>query len=121
MELGPETLGIFGGAYMPDRHQVQAIRESIVTNMEEFEQILNAEDFVSRFGALQGDENKRLPKEFREPAERQPLLFKKSYYFSTRLPAEKILEPNLPDLIMEYYEVGRPVARFLAEAMSQGS
>lgn len=108
---------IYGGAYMLDKNQLQAVREGIASDLSGFEKLIKAKDFTEKFGSLQGDEHKRLPKEFKEVAEKQPLLFKKSFYYFATFPAEAILSDDLPDLLMEYYEAGRPVSEFFAQAM----
>ena len=116
-QMSPEDTRVYGGAYMPDREQLQKIRSAIVHQPDRFKKLLKDKKFVEKFGQIHGDENKRLPKEFVDPAKEQPLLFKKSFYFYATFEPEIILREDLPDLFMDYYEAGRPLADFLAKAV----
>ena len=51
---------------MPDTKQIQKIREAIVNQGDEFNKVVNDEDFKSKFGEIIGEKNKRIQKEFRE-------------------------------------------------------
>lgn len=121
IEFGAEHASIYGGAYMLDKNQLQLVREAIASNLEEFANLLKAEEFATKFGSLHGDEHKRLPKEFKEVAAVQPLIFKKSFYFFSKFEPSIILKDDLPEILMDYYEAGRPVANFLAKAMQEAA
>ena len=116
-QFGPEDDRIYGGAYMLDKNQLQLVREGIASDLSGFEKLIKAKPFAKKFGELHGDEHKRLPKEFQEAAEKQPLLYKKSFYFFAKFEAETILRDDLPDLLMDYYRAGRTVSEFFASAM----
>lgn len=118
LQMSYDSFGIYGGAYMPDKVALQRIRESIAADLSGFEALINEADFKEKFGEIQGEENKRLPSELMEAAQKQPLLFKKSFYFVHEFKPETILRDDLPELLMEYYLTGRPVTRFLAKAIS---
>ena len=64
--MGHDKFGIYSGVYMPDKNQLQSIRESIVSKPKEFEKILKAKKFKTTWGEIQGEKNKRIPKEFQE-------------------------------------------------------
>ena len=119
IQFGAEDARIYSGAYQLDKNQLQAVREAIASDLEGFEKLLKAKAFKEKFGEIYGDEHKRLPKEFQEAAEKQPLLYKKSFYFFAKFEPEMILKDNLADMLMEYYTAGQPLGRFLAEAAEQ--
>ncbi len=118
IQIGASELRLYGGAYMPDKQALYRIREAIAAQPERFEQILNAAPFREKYGGeVHGEKNKRLPPEFAEAAQRQPLLFNKSFYFFAKLPAETILREDLPEICTEYYLAGKPLGDFLTEAI----
>ncbi|MBI5914189.1 MAG: DUF2461 domain-containing protein [Bacteroidetes bacterium] len=116
VQLGHEDFRIYGGAYMPEKAQLQNIREAIAADPGGFSALIGAPAFVEKFGQIHGEENKRLPAELMEAAEKQPLIFKKSFYFFHVFPAETVLRDDLPDVCMEYYLAGKPVGDFLGNA-----
>ncbi len=118
IELGPEKLGIYGGVYMPDTKQVQKIRQHIVGNTEVFSKIILNKDFKQKFGEIQGDQHKRLSKEFLESAKDQPLLFNKQWYHLANLSPNKITGDDLIDIILEYNNAALPLKKFLIDALT---
>ncbi len=116
-EFAPDEIRIFGGAYIPDRNQLQSIRNSIAGNSDEFVKVIGDKKFVAMFGELVGEKNKRLPPEFRAAAETQPLLFNKQYYYGATIDSAELLNNKLPELLMEYYYAAKPMKEFLEKAM----
>ena len=116
-EFGADRASIYGGAYMLDKNQLQLVREGIASDLSGFEKLIKEKDFDTKFGGLHGDEHKRLPKEFKEVGEKQPLIYKKSFYFFHKFDPKIILRKDLPDVLMEYYLAGKPVSDFFAQAM----
>lgn len=117
LQFGAEDARVYGGAHMLDKNQLQSIREAIASNLGTFNSLLNAPDFKKKFGTIHGEEHKRLPKEFQEAAEKQPLLYKKSFYYFTQFDPEIILREDLPNYLMDYYLAGKPLGDFFAKAM----
>ena len=117
MEMGADNFGLFSGVYMPDKNQLQNIRESIITNSDAFEKILKNKKFKKIWGEMQGEKNKRIPKEFKEPALEQPLLANKQFYVMQKFDADKILDPKLDKLVMEHYRAAKPMGEFFYEAI----
>src|SRR5690606_9564277 len=119
IQLGPEDVQIVGGVYDPNKDELMAVREAIMNNPKEFEKAINDENFIETFGALEGDENKRLPtKELTEAAEKQPLLFKKQFFYSAVFPPEIITDDLLIDLIVEKHRDAKPVRDFFEKALN---
>ena len=116
-EMGHDKFGIFSGVYMPDKNQLQSIREAIASQPKEFAKILKAKKFQSYWGEIHGEKNKRIPKEFREDAESQPLIFNKQFYVMTQFDADKILDPKLDKIIMDHYSAAKPMADFFFDAI----
>ena len=119
IQLGADASRVYAGVYQPDSKQLQLIREHIVSNMKSFEKLVNNKEFKKRFGEVRGDKNKRIPKEFREAAKEQSLLFNKAFYFFADLKPSQITRKDLPDKVMDLYYASKPLAAFLGKAMAK--
>ncbi len=117
IELSPDKFRFYGGVYMPDTRQIQKIREAIVNQNDEFNRIVNTEDFKSKFGEIRGEKNKRIPKEFREFARMQPLLFNKQWYHFAELSPKIILQDDLMRTVLEYALSASKMRIFLKNAL----
>jgi len=111
-ELGPEHLRVYGGVYEIDKDDLLTVREGIAENIGEFQNTYNNPLFVKTFGELKGEKNKIIPKELKLAAEKEPLIFKKQWYFYTQFEPERILFDNLDETIINCYKAGRPVEEF---------
>ena len=118
IELGPEHLAVYGGIYMPDKDQLLAIRNHIAKNLRKFDALLNDPSFKHVYGTLHGEKNKVIPKELKEAAAKQPLLYNKGFYFFTHLPADDVTRADLAQSIIDIHVAGRPMAEFLYQPLA---
>jgi len=116
-EIGPENVAFYGGQYMPDKDQLQRIREHIAANLSQFKKLYTAKAFMDHFGAVQGDKNKIMPKEFKALVEKEPLIANKQFYFMAELAPKTVTSPKLVDVLMEHYAAMKPMNDFLAAAL----
>ena len=116
--MGASNIMIYGGAHSIERERLYNIRKYISEHLDEFSKLLAARSFKEKYGRIHGDKNKRIPAEFTEAAEKQPLLFNKDFYYYTKLDAKKILDTNLVDIFMDYYLAAKPMREFLITAVS---
>ncbi len=117
IELGPEKMAFYGGIYMPSTAEIQKVRSYMVSNLDTLEQLLDAADFRETFGEIHGEKSKRIPKEFLEAAERQPLLWNKQWYYFVHLNPEVILGEVLMDTLLDLRRRALPMKRFLSHAI----
>lgn len=117
VELGPERIAVYGGVYMPDKDQLEAIRHHIAAHPEKFDTLLQDNDFKAVYGTLRGERNKKLSKDLQQAAAHQPLLYNKAFYFFTHLPAEEVLRPGLVKRVIALRNVGAPMSEFLFDAL----
>jgi len=117
IRFSPEYVGIFGGAHGIDKHQLQKIRSTIAADPEKFSKLISNKDFKSKFGEIQGEKHKRIPSEFKDLFEEQPLIANKEFYYVARLDPENITSPNLDETIMNYWHAADPLRRFLSAAL----
>jgi uncharacterized protein (TIGR02453 family) len=116
-EIGPENVAFYGGQYMPDKDQLQRIREHIAANLAQFKKLRTAKTFVEHFGEIQGEKNKIVPKEFKDVLGKEPLIANKQFYFMAELPPKHVTSPKLVALLMEHYKAMKPMNDFLAAAL----
>lgn len=116
IQLSGEDARIYSGAYELDRVALQNVRETIASNLEEFEALINDKKFVATFGEIQGEQNKRLPKEFQEVAKRQPLIANKQFYYFAKFEPEIVLDAKFPALLINHFKIAQPLGNFLWEA-----
>lgn len=109
---------VAGGVHAPDKEGLYKIREKIAKSPDELSRLLEEPVFKESFGTIRGEKNKRIPKEFEEVAEGQPLILNKQFFYWADLVPEIVLKPNLPDVLMQYYHAGKGVTDFLNEALN---
>ncbi len=113
IELNPEEVRVYGGVYMLSSDQVLRVREEIADHMDQFSSLISDKKFVKLFGEVQGEKAKRIPKELKEAAESQPLIYNKNWYFWHSMSADSILEDNFMDQVVDLYKTIKPISDFL--------
>ncbi len=111
---------IYGGAHSIEKDRLYSIRKYISKHLDTFSKLLADRVFKDKYGRIHGDKNKRIPAEFNEAAEKQPLLFNKAFYYHAKLDVKLILDPSLVDIFMDYYLAAKPMRQFLISAVSNG-
>jgi uncharacterized protein (TIGR02453 family) len=117
IEFGPEKLGFYGGIYMPSPAEIQKVRTYMLNHREELDAILSAPEFRESFGEVHGERSKRIPKEFVDAAEAQPLLWNKQWYYYSHLSPDVILGDDLMDVLLDLRSKSLPMKTFLSEAI----
>jgi len=103
----------YGGAHFLDKTQLQNLREHIASNLDELKKQYSEKRFKNKFGELLGEQNKRIPKEFKEIVEEESLIANKQFYYSTELSPKKLLSDTLMDTIIKLNFIGKPINQFL--------
>jgi uncharacterized protein (TIGR02453 family) len=111
-ELSPEHVRAYGGIYEIDKEDLEAVREGIASNMDEFRSIYSSKTFKKTFGEILGEKNKVLPAHLKEAAQEENLIFNKQWYFYAEFPAEQVLSEDLDQLMLSCYEAGKPLEQF---------
>ncbi len=118
-ELTPEHVRVYGGVYEIDKEDLLTVREGIAQNPNKFKDLYTDKKFVSLFGELRGEKNKIIPKELREAAEKENLIFNKQWYFFAEFPVETILSVNLDKLILQCFETGKPLEKYFNDLIKR--
>jgi uncharacterized protein (TIGR02453 family) len=118
-ELGPEHVRVYGGVYEIDKDDLLAVREGIAANLNGFKAAYTDKQFVRTFKTIIGEKNKIIPKELRDAAEVEPLIFNKQWYFYAQFDAEDVLRDDLDQVILKCYEAGKPVESFFSKLIQR--
>lgn len=118
LRFSPEEVGIMGGAYVLDKHQLQAARLLILNTPDKFQQLVSAPAFHAKFGELNGEESKRMPAEFLEHVDKIPQLLKKQFYVVAKHNADLILSSDLLPIVMEHWHAVRPLNQFFSPVIT---
>lgn len=118
-EFGPEKVAIYGGAYFPSTDELARIRTTIAKNLKTFDELVNDKKFKKMFGELQGEESSRVPANLKAAAEKQPLIFRKQFYFGAELKASLVTDKNLMKTMFDHLETSLPLVLFLRKAVKE--
>ena len=113
LELGAEGCQVYGGCYMPEKEALFALRNHLAHHREEFESLVGAPAFKKWFGSIKGEQNQRLPAEFKEA--HWDLLRNKQFYYQTALKPGQETTPAFAELVLEAYAAQYEVMQFLRE------
>ena len=119
VHFGRDAAILGGGAYSVNTERLQQIRELISEQLAEFHDIIKNKAFIDFWGTVQGEQNKRIPKEFRPIYEKEPLIANKQFYVYRELDPELVLSDDLLKYVMDYYSALKPFNEFLNQAFYQ--
>lgn len=118
--LEPSASLAAGGFWMPPRPLLAIIRERIVKDRKEqraFERIVEAKEFVNRFGALNADDPgamlSRMPRGYAEDHPAARWLRYNTFTASRALTDAEALSPKLVDHVMKDFAALLPLVRWL--------
>ncbi len=118
LQFSAEDVRLYSGAHMLEKADLTAVRTAIMNDSKGFERAYSNKKFVDTFGEILGEKNKRLPPAFATAAEREPLLFNKSFYYFRKWPSGEILKDDFPKTLISTYQAAAPLNKFLFEAMN---
>ena len=119
IQFSVDDVRIYSGLYRLEKKDLQNIREAIASQPKEFAKLIKSKKFTNKYGSIQGEKNKRLPKEFQAPAEQQPLLYNKSFYYFAAFDATLVLDPKLPKILEDHFKAAQPLNNFFRAAMGK--
>ncbi len=117
LHIAQGSMMIGGGAYFLEKEALYSVRQHISLHPTRFAKILKNKDFVTHFETIKGEQNKRIPKEFREAAEKQPLIANKQFYYMAELDPKLCLQEDIIQLIRKHCKAGKVLNDFLIEAI----
>jgi len=117
VEVGPEHIRIYRGLFQLEKPHIEMIRNYWAKNIETFKKAYSNKSFVQSFGTIRGETNARIDKDLKEAAEKEPLLYNKSWYFFSEMPAAEIDNPKLVDKLVALYLGGEEMCALLSKAL----
>lgn len=112
LEIRSNVVNFYAGAYELDKNALQKLREFLSHNLDSFKELYTDKEFKKLYGEILGDKNKRLPKEFQEVAEKEPLIANKQFYYHGKIDSKKVTSKTFIDTVMKYYLAGKPLCDF---------
>ena len=117
-QLSAEGCFIAGGAYFfEEKETLLRVRRYIMDNNEAFESVISHPDFIKYCGQVKGEKNKRVPPEFADIYEKQPLILNTQFYWSVDIPATWALKPNFVEILRGYFLAAQPFNDFIRKAI----
>lgn len=113
IEIGPEKCAIYSGVYMPEKDDLLSIRENIANNLDAFKVVLEDEQFITIFGTVRGEKNKKIDARFKEVSMIEPLIFNKQFYVVHEFDAEKTMDPDFLEYVIMVWKIALPLNRIL--------
>lgn len=117
LRFSPEMVGIMGGCFSPSKEQLQKIRTAIANDPKNFRKLIENKAFVNKFGTIKGDVIKRIPKEWQETYQQEPLIANKQFYFVAEETPDLIISASLIDTLIDYWKLMRPLNEYLTKAI----
>lgn len=117
LNIGAEKVVLAAGLKFLEKEQLKEVRYYLADHAKAFAAIVGTAEFKAVFGEVQGDKIKRLPDEFKEYAELQPLLFNTSFLAMVEMPASEILQSDFYDRVLNVYRISLPFTGFFREPL----
>lgn len=117
VHLSNGELSIGGGAYFLERGDLSKVRSHIANDPKGFKKAISGKKFVEYFDSVKGEKNKRLPKEFQEAAQVQPLIANKQFYFMANMDPKLSLKTDFVKNVINHFKAGKVFNEFLIEAI----
>ncbi|MCB0279828.1 MAG: DUF2461 domain-containing protein [Calditrichaeota bacterium] len=117
VRLDAKEVNFYGGCYMPEKDQLQRLRQFIADNLDTFAKLISDKGFTTQFGKIEGEQHKRIPAEFQAAYDKQPLIANKQFYYHKTLDKSLITSEKLVPELMSLYCAANPVMTFLRRAL----
>jgi uncharacterized protein (DUF2461 family) len=103
---------------MPPRPGLQRIRQSLLDDVEGFDEIVLAHGFKRRFGALDPELMlTRMPRGYDESHPAAKWLRFQSFIAGAEISPDQALSTTLPGILARYFEALAPMVRWLNDAL----
>jgi uncharacterized protein (TIGR02453 family) len=116
-QIGKDGIRIYSGVHNLGKNEIQEVRKYLAENLDMFDKIINNKKFKSCFHEICGEKNRKLPPEFKNAYEKQPLIANKDYYVFTDIDSKYTTDLHLADKLMGYYYTAKPLMEFLTKAL----
>lgn len=116
--IEPGNSFIGGGFWGPNPKDLLRIRKEIQTDASELKEIINAKQFVSTFGQLDGEKVKTVPRGFDKNHPDLELLRFKQFIISKKISDKEILHENFSSKVSETFKAMRPFFNYMSSVLT---
>lgn len=113
LDIRPEEMGLYGGLWCPDPAALKKIRNAIVDNIEEFEEIVREPDLCSAYPGWISTMLKTVPKGWAKNHPQAEYLRMKDYGKFCRCDEKFFQDPSWPEKTADLFSLLRPLIDFL--------
>jgi uncharacterized protein (TIGR02453 family) len=122
IHMEPEASFAGGGVYHPMPENLKKIRNEIFYSLDEFEEIVTNDKFISNFGEINdADKLKRPPKGFDADFRGIEYLKFKNYICAKAFTIDQVMETEFPAQLVETFKLMKPLNDFLYTAIKDES
>ena len=112
-QFSADEVLVAGGAYMPEKDQVLAIRRHLLEHHEEYRKVMAGRKMRATMTEFEPVKMTRGPKGFPADSPAMDLILQRQWGVSARLPVEAALGPGLVKAVLERMKVAAPLVAFL--------
>jgi uncharacterized protein (TIGR02453 family) len=120
VEVAPHHVWFGGGMYMPSSPVLYQVREHIATDHRRLSEIVGAAAFKRTFGALEGEQLRRVPRGFAPDHPAGRFLKYKQFLAGCERPAEFATSPGFYRALLAGFKALAPLVAFLNEPLVAG-
>lgn len=117
IEANHKHLRLYTGSHMLEKQDLYNVRKHIADNIDEFNKLTTNKAFKEVFSEILGEKNKVIMPEFKDAADKQPLIYNKSFYYFANFEPKTLLQDALVDKLITAFKVAAPVNAFFEEAL----
>ncbi len=111
--VAADEVVIAAGVYMPEREQLQAIRNHLLENHEEMRRLLQEKKLRKLMGSFEGAPLTRAPKGFPKEHPAMDLLLCRQWGVTTTLPVDAVMEKSIVKEVITRFRLAAPLVSFL--------
>jgi uncharacterized protein (TIGR02453 family) len=119
LHLQPNECFLSGGIYMPPPEHLQAIRQEIFYNPQNYIDLINNKVFKSTYTTEYADKLKTAPKGYPKDWEHLDLIRNRNYAFGHKVEESELFAPDFINKAIEQFKIIYPLNRYLNKAIDE--
>ena len=116
--IGPGMSQVGGGFFGPEKEDLLRIRKELEFDSQPIEDITQHPDFVSHFGALQGEEVKTAPRGFSQEHPNVAWLRKKQFYALRTFTDQEVIQADFAEQTIATFRALRPFFDYMSTVLT---
>lgn len=114
LAVSPDDIFIGGGFWQPNKEDLAHIRAQIAAEPDELRAIIEDKDFISRWGALKGEQLKTAPRGYEKDHPAVDLLRYKQFLLTHNISARSATSDDFADTVLDYFQGMRPLFDYMS-------